>query len=210
MPVTVPAAVPGPPMKRAERLITDMLRQIATRDVVVLDAPGGSSRRLAALTYIAVQYGFRYGGTTRLGQTLQVRLVRDPRPEARERSTAALGRLAAGRVPGMRPGTLKPLPDVAPAVALLKARIEFDALDDDLDWRRKAVFMTASATLMALLLIPAGWRASLAASATMAVVFALFLRLEVIRKDRLARRLRAAGRNFAGRTARNSLPRRRH
>ncbi|MGI3228036.1 hypothetical protein ACRJ4B_33785 [Streptomyces sp. GTA36] len=135
-----------------------MLRQIATRDVVVLDDLGGSPRRLAALTYIAVQYGFRYEETNRLGQTLQVRLTRDPRPEARERSTAALGRLAAGRAPGMRPGTLKPLPDVAPAVGLLKARIEFDALSDDLDWRRKAVFMTASAALMALLLIPAGWR----------------------------------------------------
>jgi hypothetical protein len=180
-------------MKRNERLVTGMLRQIATRDVVVLDDLGGSPRRLAALTYIAVQYGFRYEETNRLGQTLQVRLTRDPRPEARERSTAALGRLAAGRAPGMRPGTLKPLPDVAPAVGLLKARIEFDALSDDLDWRRKAVFMTASAALMALLLIPAGWRASLAASATMAAVFAVFLRLEVIRKDRLARRLRSAG-----------------
>ncbi|MFF3483834.1 hypothetical protein ACFYXC_11160 [Streptomyces sp. NPDC002701] len=197
-------------MKRAERLITDMLRQIATRDVVVLDDLGGSPRRLAALTYIAVQYGFRYEGTNRLGQTLQVRLVRDPRPEARERSTAALGRLAAGRAPGMRPGTLKPLPDVAPVVNLLRARIEFDAMDEDLDLRRKAVFMTASAALMAVVLIPAGWRASLAASATMAAVFAVFLRLESVRKDRLARRLRSAGRSVTGRTARGSLPKRRH
>ncbi|MEV0226381.1 hypothetical protein [Streptomyces sp. NPDC050704] len=180
-------------MKRNERLITGLLRQVATRDVVVLDDLGGSHRRLAALTYIAVQYGFRYEETNRNGPALQVRLVRDLRPEARERSTAALSRLADGRAPGMRPGTLKPLPDVAPAVGLLKARIEFDSLADDLDLRRKAVFMIASATLMALLLIPAGWRASLAASATMALVFTVFLRLEVVRKDRLARRLRAAG-----------------
>jgi hypothetical protein len=179
-------------MNRTERRIADMLRQIASRDVVVLNDMGGSPRRLAALTFIAVQYGFRYGETSRQGQALQVRLIRDTRPEARERSTAALSRLAAGRTPGMRPGTLKPLPDAAPAVALLKARIEFDALADDLDWRRKAVFMSASAALMALLLIPAGWRASLAASATMAAVFAVVLRVEVLRRDRLARRLRAA------------------
>ncbi|TLS39945.1 hypothetical protein FE633_44220 [Streptomyces montanus] len=180
-------------MNRTERRIAEMLRQIATRDVVVLDDLGGSAHRLAALTYIAVQYGFRYGEASRQGQTLQVHLIRDTRPEARERGTAALSRLAAGRTPGMRPGTLKPLPDAAPAVGLLKARIEFDCLDDDLDWRRKAAFMSASAVLMALLLIPAGWRASLSASAAMAAVFAVFLRLEVVRKDRLARRLRAAG-----------------
>ncbi|BCL28269.1 hypothetical protein ACFFS2_11100 [Streptomyces aurantiacus] len=198
-------------MKRTERLIANMLRQIATRDVVVLDEAFGSPRRLAALSYVAVQYGFRYEGASRLGQTLQVRLVRDARPEARERSTAALGRLAAGRAPGMRPGTLKPLPDVAPAVALLRARIEFDALAGDVpDWRRKAVFMTASAALMALLLIPVGWRSSLAASATMAAVFALFLRREVIRKDRLARRLRSAERLFGRGRPRNTLPKRRH
>ncbi|MFD6285792.1 hypothetical protein [Streptomyces sp. NPDC060205] len=195
---------------RAERLITDMLRQVATRDVVVLDDRGGSPRRLAALTYIAVQYGFRYERTSRVGQTLQVRLVRDSRPEARERSTAALGRLAAGRAPGMRPGTLKPLPDVAPTVNLLKTRIEFDALDDDLDWRRKAVFMSASAVFMALLLIPAGWTASLAAGAMMAAVFALLLRLEVVRKDRLGRRLRSANRNSRRTDLRASLPKRRH
>ncbi|MFE1795880.1 hypothetical protein ACFW9L_06885 [Streptomyces sp. NPDC059517] len=195
---------------RAERLITDMLRQVATRDVVVLDDPGGSPHRLAALTYIAVQYGFRYERTSRVGQTLQVRLVRDSRPEARERSTAALSRLAAGRAPGMRPGTLKPLPDVAPTVSLLKTRIEFDALDDDLDWRRKAVFMSASAAFMALLLIPAGWTASLAAGTMMAAVFALLLRLEVVRKDRLARRLRSADRNSRRTNLRNSLPKRRH
>lgn len=195
---------------RAERLITDMLRQVATRDVVVLDDRGGSPRRLAALTYIAVQYGFRYERTSRVGQTLQVRLVRDRRPEARERSTAALGRLAAGRAPGMRPGTLRPLPDVAPTVSLLKARIEFDALDDDLDWRHKAVFMTASASFMALLLIPAGWTASLAAGVMMAAVFALLLRLEVVRKDRLARRLRSADRNSRRTNLRASLPKRRH
>lgn len=197
-------------MKKTERLIAGMLRQLATRDVVVLDDQGGSPRRLAALTYIAVQYGFRYERSSRVGQVLQVRLVRDPRPEARERGTAALSRLAAGRTPGMRPGTLKPLPDVAPTVDLLKARIEFDALDDDLDWRRKAVFMTASATLMALLLIPAGWTASLAAGATMAAVFAVLLRLEMMRKERLARRLRSAGRNSRRTGLRNSLPKRRH
>ncbi|WP_344387047.1 hypothetical protein [Streptomyces vastus] len=180
-------------MNRTERRITDMLRQIATRDVVVLNDFGGSPRRLAALTYIAVQYGFRYGQTTRHGQMLQVRLIRDNRPEARERSTAALSRLAAGRTPGMRPGTLKPLPDAAPAVGLLRARIEFDAMDDDLDWRRKAVFMSASTALMMLLLIPAGWRASLCAGGAMGLVFAVFLQLELGRKDRLARRLKAHG-----------------
>ncbi|MFS8200755.1 hypothetical protein ACLVWQ_18980 [Streptomyces sp. CWNU-52B] len=197
-------------MKKNERLIANMLRQIATRDTVLLADAGGSPRRLASLTYIAVQYGFRYEDASRLGQTLQVRLVRDPRPEARERGTAALSRLAAGRAPGMRPGTLKPLPDVAPTVALLRTRIEFDSLDSDLDWPRKAVFMTASTALMALLLIPAGWRASLAASATMAVVFALFLRMEVLRKDRLARRLRSAGRVSRRAPLRPSLPKRRH
>ncbi|WP_221347848.1 hypothetical protein [Streptomyces beigongshangae] len=200
-------------MKKTERRIAAMLRQVATRDVVVLDDPGGSPRRLAALAYVAVQYGFRYDGADRLGQALRVRLVRDPRPEARERGTAALGRLAAGRAPGMRPGTLRPLPDVAPAVDLLKARIEFDALDDDgPDWRRTAVLMSASAALMALLLIPVGWRASLAAGAAMTSVCTLLLCLEVVRRDRLARRLRSTGPALGGpvRRARRTLPKKRH
>ncbi|KAA0935510.1 hypothetical protein [Streptomyces apricus] len=197
-------------MKRTERRVATLLRQLATRDVVVLDDAGGSPRRLAALTYIAVQYGFRYDGAHRTGHTLRVRLVRDPSPEARERGTAALGRLAAGRAPGMRPGTLKPLPDVAPAVELLRARIEFDALDEDPDLRRKALFMTASAAAMTLVLIPVGWRVSLTTGFAMAAVFAVFLRLEMVRKDRLARRLRSAGRNVGGRAARTTLPKRRH
>jgi hypothetical protein len=197
-------------MKRTERRVATLLRQLATRDVVVLDDTGVSSRALAALTYIAVQYGFRYDGANRTGQTLQVRLVRDPSPEARERGTAALGRLAAGRTPGMRPGTLKPLPDVAPAVELFRARIEFDALDEDPDLRRKALFMAASAALMTLVLIPVGWRVSLTTGFAMAAVFTVFLRLETVRKDRLARRLRSAGRNSGGRAARNTLPKRRH
>ncbi|MER5225148.1 MULTISPECIES: hypothetical protein [Streptomyces aurantiacus group] len=180
-------------MNRTECRVAEMLHQIATRDVVVLNDTAGSPGRLAALTYIAVQYGFRYGESSRNGQTLQVRLIRDTRPEARQRSTATLSRLAAGGTPGMRPGTLKPLPDAAPAVELLKARIEYDSLDDDPDWRRKAVFMSASAVLMALLLIPVGWRASLCASAAMGMVFTVLLLREDVRKDRLARRLRAHG-----------------
>ncbi|GGX38400.1 hypothetical protein [Streptomyces fructofermentans] len=181
-------------MKRTERLITDVLRQIASRDVVVLEDPRGSTRRLAALTYTALQYGFQYKETTRTGRLLQVRLVRDLSAEARERSAATLARLAEGRTPGLRPGTLKPLPDEAPAVSLLAARIEFDAMSDDPHRGPKAVFVTAAVVLTALLLIAAGWQSALLTGATMGVLFAVYLRLEILRKRRLARRLRRARR----------------
>lgn len=171
-------------MNRAERRILALLRQLAERDFVVLSDLGGSPRRLAVLTYVAEQHGFRYAEAHRVGRALQVHLVRAERTDTREPDSAA--------VPGLRPGTLRPGPEAAPTVRRLRYRIELDALADDPSVRSRAVIMTVFALVIGLCLLVSGWRATLAGFACAEALFMGFLSLAVVRRRRLARRVRAA------------------
>ncbi|GGN83148.1 hypothetical protein GCM10011579_071580 [Streptomyces albiflavescens] len=171
-------------MTRAERRILVLLRQLAGRDFAVLSDLGGSPRRLAVLTYVAEQHGFRYAETHRVGRALQVHVVREERADPRPPDSAA--------VPGLRSGTLRPLPEAAQAVRQLRDRIELDALAENMSVRTRSVIMTACALLVGLCLLVSGWRAALAGFAAMEAVFTGFLYLEVVRRRKLARRVHAA------------------
>ncbi|WP_369261401.1 hypothetical protein [Streptomyces sp. R35] len=171
-------------MNRAERRILALLRQLAERDFVVLSDVGGSPRRLAVLAYVAEQHGFRYAEAHGVGRALQIHLVRTEHADTRPPDSAS--------VPGLRPGTLRPLPEAAPAVRLLRDRIELDALAEDLSVRARLVIMTACALFAGLFLLVSSWRAALAGFAALEAMFVGFLYLEVVRRRRLARRVHAA------------------
>ncbi|MFF4348042.1 hypothetical protein [Streptomyces sp. NPDC001530] len=170
-------------MNRAERRILALLRQLAERDFVVLSDLGGSPRRLALLTYVAEQHGFRYAEAHRVSRALQVHLVRTEPADARSHTAGAV------TVRGLRPGTLRPLPEAAPAVRRLRDRIELDALAGDLSVRAKSMIMTVCALFIALFLLVSGWQAALAAFIGAEALFLGFLYLEVVRRRRLARRV---------------------
>ncbi|WP_128379142.1 hypothetical protein [Streptomyces cavernae] len=185
-------------MNHAERRISGLLRQIATGDSAVLTDRGNSPARLAALVYIAEQYGFRYAQTRRVGQRLEVDVLRDRGAEAQRRAVATLADFPQagtknGPAPGMRRRSLKPLRHASEPVALLRARIEYDAQAGDLHWRPKAVFMSAVSLALTLLFLPVGWLTALAVGLPTFAIFMIGLWVEVLRKDRIARRLRAAG-----------------
>jgi hypothetical protein len=183
-------------MNRAERRIRVLLRQLAERDFVVLSDLGGSPRRLAVLAYVAEQHGFRYAATHRVGRALQVHVVREgrarERAEGRAEEPADTRPLDSTAVPGLRSGTLRPLPEAAQAVRQLRDRIELDALAEDLSVRARSVIMTGCALFLGLFLLVSGWQAALAGFAASEAVFMGFLYGEVARRRRLARRVHAA------------------
>jgi len=111
-----------------------MLRQMATQDEATVTSRMSSVRRLARLALVAEQFGFMYGDArTSGGQNGSTRMTlhRDHSPYAQQRATANMARFPqagnGGDLPGMQPGgTLKPLPEAADHLELLKARINFD------------------------------------------------------------------------------------
>ncbi|WP_369248652.1 hypothetical protein [Streptomyces sp. R41] len=171
-------------MNRAERRILALLRQLAERDFAVLSDLGGSPRRLAVLTYIAEQHGFRYAEAHRVGRALQVQLIRIERADAGPPDSAS--------IPGLRPGTLRPLPEAAQAVRRLKDRIELDAMADDPSVRSRVVIMTGCALFIAVCFLVSGWRAALTGFTCAEALFMSFLYAEVVRRRKLARRVHAA------------------
>lgn len=183
-------------MNRAERRIRALLQQLAERDFVVLSDLGGSPRRLAVLTYVAERHGFRYAEAHRVGRALQVHLVRvEPAESAesvRSAQSADTRPQDSGSVPGLRPGTLRPLPEAARALRRLRDRIELDAMADDLSVRTRALIMTGCALFIALWFLVFGWRSALAGFAVADALFMGCLYLEVVRRRKLARRVHAA------------------
>ncbi|MFD4545313.1 hypothetical protein ACFVXA_04225 [Streptomyces sp. NPDC058246] len=171
-------------MNRAERRLLALLRQLAERDFVVLSDLGGSPRRLAVLTYVAEQHGFRYAEAHRVGRALQVQLVRAERADPRPPESVS--------VPGLRPGTLRPGPEAAATVRRLRDRIELEVMAEDPSMRSRAVIMTVCSLFMGLCLLLSGWQTALAGFAGAEAFFLGFLYLEVVRRRKLARRVHAA------------------
>jgi hypothetical protein len=169
-------------MSYAERQVAALVAQIERQDFALL--MDSSSRRLAALVYVAEQYGFRFDRTLRVGSVWQVIVVRDERPGAADRP--------GGTVPGMRPNTLKPLPEAAAQVRLLRARIEYDAMAAG-NLRLAVMVMGGCALFVTLVLLPISVGAALAIGAITGFGFSAILGFVLLRKKRLGRRLRAAG-----------------
>ncbi|MFD5147826.1 hypothetical protein [Streptomyces sp. NPDC058401] len=184
-----------------ERDIAGLMKQIARQDVLEIGSEGSvAAARGAALAHIAESYGFEYHETLRTGHKkayVLVRMYRDPRPEARAREAAALTAHPqagnGGTVPGMRPGTLKPLPEGAGAVALMKDRILFDTMAAAAD-KRQQLIAYGSCVFLALLMLLVGEPvlALVVGGLLTAFLFGAF-RIGTVRRSRIAQRLQDAG-----------------
>lgn len=126
-----------------ERQISAMLGQIARQDDVEI-GPEQTVGRVAALAHVAEQYGYAYDRAHRTGHNgmlILVRMYRDPHPAARAREAATIAAHPqagnGGTVPGMRPGTVKPLPEAQEPVARLKDRIMLDVMAEAANKRQK-------------------------------------------------------------------------
>lgn len=182
-----------------QRSVAQLLGQIARQDVLRI-GPEHFVGRAAALVHIAEQYGFEYAETVRTGQKkalVLVRMYRDARPEARAREAATIAAHPqagnGGPVPGMRPGTLKPLPGAAEAVARTKDRIMFDTMTEA-SGRQQQMVVWGGVAFMVLLFLAVGQPlAALGGGAGLAALAAGAFRVGVVRRRRFTQRLTAAG-----------------
>lgn len=185
-----------------ERHTAGMLQQIARQQDVVEIAPQGTSAKAAALAHVAEQYGYTYGTAYRTGfknSLVQVRMYRDPRPDARVREAATITAHPqagnGGTVPGLAQGSLKPLPEAADSVAVLKDLVTFDVMALYVgDRRQKVVCYLLCAILPVLMLIDDKSPFEAFLSAGLAALLAtVAFKVGVIRRATIARRLTAAG-----------------
>ncbi|WP_242620875.1 hypothetical protein [Streptomyces sp. BK239] len=184
----------------ADRHLTYLMRQIATRNAFVLMHPFAELKTFAAQVYVAECYGFRYERVELVGRQrmVHVHLVRDPSPAARQRAavnSAAFPDLGPGRpVPGMRPGTLTPLPEAQADVDLLTDLIRYEGLGHAANQAQLKAIAWGSAVFFALLAALSG---KYAVCLTIAVLLPLgalgVLRFNTARRAKLAERLTAAG-----------------
>ncbi|CAL9535569.1 hypothetical protein [Streptomyces sp. enrichment culture] len=189
-------------MSLVEKHITAVMRQVASQDVVELDHPYAKAQTVASLAYIAEAYGFRYADARLEGdpqhKSLHVYLVRDDDDRARQRAAANAAAFpqagAGGAVPGMRPGTLTPLPEAEAEVDLLRALIRFDTAGAAGDPKK---FLTMSWAIP-LVLVPLGVLTGkhlvlFPLAAALPVLLLVALRINVRKRAKLAERLEAAG-----------------
>ncbi|MET7637567.1 hypothetical protein [Streptomyces sp. NPDC005438] len=122
----------------SKRQVSRMLREMASQDTVQVTSKT-TVTKLARLALIAEQFGFMYGDAEQVGSGQNVRTVmtlhRDLSPEAQRRAAENFARFPqagnGGDLPGMQPGgRLRPLPDAADHLELLKARVNFDLTGD--------------------------------------------------------------------------------
>ncbi|WP_261719240.1 hypothetical protein [Streptomyces sp. FZ201] len=184
-------------MSLAEQRITAVMRQVSSQEIVALSHPFARIRTVAALAYIAEAYGFRYADTRVVGNEMCVYLVRDRADRVRQRATANAAAFpqagAGGPVPGMRRGTLTPLPDAEPEVAVLKALIRYDAYGG-LNRKLTQAFAVVSAAVLLLLCLATGEYLVLMPPTVLIPGFVLVsLRVGSVRRARLATKLTAAG-----------------
>ncbi|MFG3499473.1 hypothetical protein [Streptomyces sp. NPDC047928] len=184
----------------ADRMISGVLRQIATEDVVELNGSSSSPGRAAALVHLVEQYGFTYGEAHRHGPNkslLTVFLYRDPAPEARAREAATIAAYPqagnGGAAPGLRPGTLKPLPEAEAAVALAKDRIVLDVMAGAAEPRQKAFVWALIGVVAVVMLIAEKYLMALGTGAVLSALFVVAVKVAEVRRGRLAQRLVAAG-----------------
>ncbi|MFJ3966104.1 hypothetical protein [Streptomyces sp. NPDC090036] len=155
----------------------------------------------AALAHVAEQYGYTYGMAYRTGfknSLVQVRMHRDPRPDARAREAATITAHpqagSGGMLPGLGQGSLKPLPEAAGAVAVLKDLITFDVMAQYIaDRSQKVKSYLACAALTLLLLIDRSPVEAVASGGAVALLLTVAFTVGVIRRRKIAQRLTAAG-----------------
>ncbi|MFF1548679.1 hypothetical protein [Streptomyces sp. NPDC058291] len=187
-------------MSIAARHITALTRQIATRDAIELVHPFAEFQTFGALAYIAECYGFRYESVRLVGKhrILHVYLVRDHSPWARQRAaanSAAFPDPGPGRpVPGMYLGSLTPVPEAQADVDLITALIRHDAFGAAANRRQLQLIGWGSAALFLLMALLTGLYAVLLPLAALTPAFMLgALRVNTMRRAKLARQLTAAG-----------------
>ncbi|MEU9234424.1 hypothetical protein [Streptomyces subrutilus] len=178
-----------------------MLQQIARQQDIVEIAPQGTTPKAAALAHVAEQYGYSYGGAYRTGfknSLIQVRMYRDPQPDARVREAATLTAHPqagnGGTVPGLEQGSLKPLPGAVGAVAVLKDLITFDVMALYVaDRSQKVKGYLACAVLTVLLLLDRSPVEAVASGGAVALLITVAFKVGEIRRGKIAQRLTAAG-----------------
>ncbi|MFG2572813.1 hypothetical protein [Streptomyces sp. NPDC048481] len=187
-------------MSIAARHITALMRQIATRDAIELVHPFAEFQTFGALAYIAECYGFRYENVRLVGKhrVLHLHLVRDPAPAARQRAaanTAAFPDPGPDRpVPGMYLGSLTPVPEAQADVDLITALIRYDALVAAANRRQLLFLGWGSGALFLLMALLTGVYTVLLPLAVLMPGFMLgALRINTVRRAKLARQLTAAG-----------------
>lgn len=178
-----------------------MLQQIARQQDIVEIAPQGTAQKAAALAHAAEQYGYTYGIAYRTGfknSLVQVRMHRDPRPDARVREAATITAHPragnGGTVPGLGQGSLKPLPGAVGAVAVLRDLITFDVMAMYIaDRSLKVKIYSACALLTGLMLIEKPPVEALVSGAALALLITVAFKVGVVRREKITRRLTAAG-----------------
>ncbi|MEV4947922.1 hypothetical protein [Streptomyces sp. NPDC053755] len=184
-----------------ERHIAGMLQQIARQQDIVEIAPQGTTAKAAALAHVAEQYGYTYGLAYRTGfknSLVQVRMYRDPQPEARVREAATITAHpqagSGGTVPGLEQGRLKPLPEAVGAVAVLKDLISFDVMALYVaDRGQKVKCYLACVVLTVLLLIDRPLVEAVASGGAVALLLTVAFKVGAVRRRTIAQRLTAAG-----------------
>ncbi|MFB6522015.1 hypothetical protein [Streptomyces sp. NPDC056401] len=179
-----------------------MLQQIARQQDVVEIAPQGTSAKAAALAHVAEQYGYTYGVAYRTGfknSLVQVRMYRDPRPDARVREAATITAHPqagnGGTVPGLVQGSLKPLPEAADSVAVLRDLVNFDVMALYLADRRQKVacYLICALVPVFMLMDDKSPAEAFISGALVALLLTVTFKVGVIRRATIARRLTAAG-----------------
>ncbi|MFE9928608.1 hypothetical protein [Streptomyces sp. NPDC005533] len=184
-----------------ERHTAGLLQQIARQQDIVEIAPQGTTAKAAALALVAEHYGYTYGTAYRTGyknSLVQVRMYRDPRPEARVREAATLTAHPqagnGGTVPGLEQGSLTPLPEAVGAAAVLKDLVTFDVMALYIANRsQKVTGYLACAVLTALMLLDKSPVEAVASGGAVALLFTVAFQVGTIRRRKIARRLTAAG-----------------
>ncbi|MEU9144101.1 hypothetical protein [Streptomyces sp. NPDC048349] len=184
-----------------ERHIAGMLQQIARQQTVIEIAPQGSTSKAAALAHVAEQYGYTYAMAYKTGfknSLVQVRMYRDPQPDARVREAATIAAHPqagnGGTVPGLEQGLLKPLPEAVGAVAVLKDLITFDVMAQYVaDRRQKVLGYLGCAVLTLLMLLDRPPVEAVASGGAVAVLFTVAFKVGAIRRAKITQRLTDAG-----------------
>ncbi|MER6200554.1 hypothetical protein ABT234_24700 [Streptomyces sp. NPDC001586] len=184
-----------------ERHIAGLLQQIARQQDIVEIAPQGTTAKAAALAHVAEQYGYTYGTAYRTGfknSLVQVRMYRDPRPDARVREAATLTAHPqagnGGTVPGLEQGSLTPVPEAVGAAAVLKDLITFDVMALYIANRsQKVKGYLACAVVTVLLLFDKSPVEAVISGGAVALLFTVAFQVGAIRRRKIAQRLTAAG-----------------
>ncbi|MFF4549001.1 hypothetical protein ACFY1J_33010 [Streptomyces sp. NPDC001406] len=187
-------------MSQAERHLNSLMRQLATQQHVELIHPFAELKTMGALVYVAECFGFRYAGVRLLGRhkVLHIHLARDPEPWAQQRAATNAATFtqvgAGGPVPGMYLNSLTPVPEAAADVDLICALIRYDGLVEAGNRKQLLTMAWGFGALFLLLAVITGVYAVLLPLAVLMPVCLLgALRVNTVRRAKLARQLTAAG-----------------